>query len=112
MLIKNKKMNLIELTYILASIASVIVMYPQIKKLLLTKRSDELSLSTWGVWAICQFVALIYSLSLAAIPLILVNAVWITFYVAMLVLILKYRNNVPALITENYTSNPKDTPEK
>ena len=105
-------MNYIELLYILASVASVIVMYPQIKKLLITKQSDELSLTTWGVWASYQVIALFYAISLFAVPYILVNIVWIIFYGIMLVLIFKYRNNTSQLASETNDSNVDNVSSK
>ena len=94
-------MNLIELAYLLASTASVIAMWPQVRQLLVAKRSDELSLPTWITWTACQLISLVYSISIKALPFILANIAWVTFYITMLGLIFRYqRKNSPKTIPE------------
>ena len=93
-------MHFIELTYLIASVAAVIAMAPQIKTLLVTKQSDELNLSTWMVWASYQVVALMYSISLGAIPYLIANIAWLMFYAVMLTLIVKYRKNTPVPVIQ------------
>ncbi len=90
-------MPLIEITYLIASIVAIIAMAPQIKLLLMTKQSEELSLATWITWTAYQATALVYAISLHVVPYIAVNTAWILFYGIMLTLIVRYRKNSPKL---------------
>jgi uncharacterized protein with PQ loop repeat len=84
-------MQYIEIAYLVASAVAVIAMAPQIKQLLLTKESDELSITTWAMWTLYQAIALAYSMALYIIPYIVVNLIWVTFYATIVCLIIKYR---------------------
>ena len=97
-------MHLIEITYLILSALSVVAMVPQIRQLLITKQSDELSLATWFIWGTYQTTALIYSITLHAIPWLITNLTWVSFYVVMLTLIVKYRKN-PANVTTQLLEN-------
>lgn len=81
----------IEIIYLVSSVASVLAMVPQVKRLILTKQSDELSLGTWATWGCCQLVSLLYAISLNVRAYIIVNVAWISFYSLMVFLIVKYR---------------------
>lgn len=83
--------DIIEILYLISASIAVLAMVPQIKQLVLTRQSDELSLSTWTTWGCCQVVSLLYALSLHATAYIIVNVAWITFYGVMVTLIIKYR---------------------
>jgi uncharacterized protein with PQ loop repeat len=83
--------NTIETIYLLSSLIAVCAMVPQVKRLVLTKQSDELSLGTWATWGCCQLVSFMYALSLNVRAYIIVNATWIAFYALMVFLIIKYR---------------------
>lgn len=87
-------MHFIETIYLLASTASVLAMAPQVRRLLITKQSDELSLFTWSIWTAYQFISLIYSVTIHAVPFLIANIVWLTFYVVMVALIIKYRSKI------------------
>lgn len=87
-------MHLIEITYLLASTASIVAMAPQVRRLLITKQSDELSLFTWLIWTVYQLISLIYSIAIHAIPFLVANVVWLTFYIVMVMLIIKYRSKI------------------
>ncbi len=84
-------MQTIEIIYLSSSAIAVFAMAPQIKQLLVTKQTDELSLSTWLAWLGNQVVALFYAISINAVPYIIINFAWIAFYVIMAYLIFKYR---------------------
>lgn len=66
-------------------------MIPQVKRLLETKDSDGLSLTTWGTWACCQVMSMIYAISISATAYIIVNIFWVSFYWLMVCMIIKYR---------------------
>ena len=90
---------MIEFIYITASLASVCAMAPQVKQVLITKRTDELSLTSWVIWAVAQAGTTIYALSVNAPPFIVISSVWALYYAAMVTLILHYRRTGPALLT-------------
>jgi uncharacterized protein with PQ loop repeat len=85
--------NSIEIIYLLSSSIAVLAMIPQVKRLLITKQSDELSLGTWATWGCCQLISLLYAFSLRIEAYIIVGIAWMTFYVVMVSLIIKYRKN-------------------
>lgn len=85
--------------YFASSTIGIIAMIPQLRRLIMTKQSDGLSLTTWGTWACCQMVSLLYALSVGARAYALVCVVWIAFYWMMVVLIIKYRKRRSLLDT-------------
>jgi hypothetical protein len=93
-------MHIIEITYLALSVASVIAMVTQVKRLLITKQSDELSLATWVMWATYQASALVYSISLHAVAWLATNIAWVSFYVIMLALIIKYRKKAATVTVQ------------
>lgn len=86
---------IVQIFYIIASVASIAAGIPQLRKLLLTKRSDEFSIPTWSIWTSTQAVSLLYSFYLSDIYFTAVCAIWLAFDGLMMVLIVKYRRNVP-----------------
>jgi len=81
----------IQTAYLISSSIGVLAMIPQIKQLVMTKQSDELSLGTWATWGCCQVMSFIYAISIHATAYIIVNVAWISFYITMVFLIIKYR---------------------
>jgi hypothetical protein len=90
-------MQLIEIAYIVAAIVSISAGAPQIRRLFIAKASDELSLPTWCIWLGTQLVTLMYVISIANILMIIVAMAWISFYVAMVSLIIRYRRRPVAI---------------
>lgn len=88
--------------YFASSAIGIIAMIPQLRRLIITKQSDGLSLTTWGTWACCQIISLIYALSVGAHAYALVCTIWIAFYWAMTILIIKYRKRRSLLDTLLY----------
>lgn len=84
-------MHPFELLYIMSTTVSLVACIPQARQLIITKRSDELSATTWGMWVCTQCVSLFYAISIAQTVLILANIGWLTFYSIMVGLILYYR---------------------
>jgi uncharacterized protein with PQ loop repeat len=89
-------MNVIFIIYLLATTASIVAGAPQLKKLVTTKRSDEFSLATWIIWLLAQVVQLIYALSVSDRLYAVVCVCWLTFYVLIVGLIIRYRHPVLA----------------
>jgi len=90
-------MQTIEIIYLSSSAIAVFAMVPQIKQLLVTRQTDELSLSSWLAWLGNQIVALFYAISIHAVPYVIINFAWIAFYMIMIYLIFKYRNQPSGL---------------
>lgn len=85
---------IVQILYIIASIVSIGAGIPQLRKLLVTKRTDEFSIPTWSIWTSTQAVSLLYSLYLGDMYFTTVCAIWLGFDGLMMILILKYRHNV------------------
>lgn len=90
-------LSLIVPIYSVAGVFAIAVSFPSIVQLIKTKRSDELSLFSWVGWFVYQSIALVYSIYLLAYPLIFVNSLWISFYLVMIYLIIKYRRQPAAV---------------
>jgi uncharacterized protein with PQ loop repeat len=84
-------MKFIELIYVGTTFASVIMAFPQLKQLWRLKNSDEFNLSTWVAWFVAQLSSLVYAIAIKSIPYLIVNFLWLSFYVTMIALIFKYR---------------------
>jgi uncharacterized protein with PQ loop repeat len=88
-------MNLFHLFYLIGTAAAVMAGVPQLRKLLITKRADEFSISTWIIWLSSQVTALAYGWSTGDLLYAGVSLLWLTFYAAMVILIFKYRSRSP-----------------
>jgi ABC-type enterobactin transport system permease subunit len=98
---KNKKtMQLIEIIYIIGIATSISAALPQIRRLLISKASDEFSLTTWVMWLGTQNVSLVYTASIGDMLLVGANILWIGFYATMVYLIVRYRYFNKATPTE------------
>lgn len=84
-------MDFIVPLYLVAGIFAIAISVPSIFQLIKTKRSDELSLSSWIGWIIYQVIALFYSIHINATLYIIINTLWISFYTVMVLFIIKYR---------------------
>lgn len=93
---------MIQTIYLISSSIGILAMIPQLVRLIKTKQSDGLSLTTWGTWACCQMVSFAYAISINARAYIIVNLFWISFYWAMAFLIIKYRKRRSLLDTILY----------
>lgn len=90
--------NYIQLAYLASSFIAIIAMVPQLRQLVRVKHSKEMNVNTWATWAACQVVSLAYALSVRATAYAVVSAIWIALYLLMVVLILRYKYNVPLYI--------------
>lgn len=99
-------MHLIEIIYVTAAILALSAGIPQLRQLLIAKASDELSLPTWCIWFITQLVTLAYVVSIGNVLMTVVNFAWVSFYAAMVSLIIHFRRRIPAsesvLVEEEY----------
>lgn len=85
----------------------------QLLKLLKKRNSDELNLGTWLMWAATQTVSTAYAISLGDPLLIAMSAAWVSFYLFMSVLIIKFSSSRATLFksvkTPDVQSNPTET---
>lgn len=65
----------------------------QLSKLLKKKNSDEFNLGTWMLWTCTQSVSTAYALHLGDPLLVFIGASWVTFYLMMSVLIIRYSSS-------------------
>ncbi len=65
----------------------------QMSKLLKKKNSDEFNLGTWLMWTGTQGVSTAYVLSLGDALLVAISSAWVTFYLVMSVLIIRYSSS-------------------
>lgn len=93
-------MNAIDILYLVTSMASLVASVPQIIQLFKEKRSDELSLSTWSMWFLCQITFLVYVVSRGETLMLVTNAIWLVFYAAMLWMIVYYRRHPGPILEE------------
>ena len=84
-------MSFIEIIYLITSTCSLLMGLPQIRQLILTKRSDELNIGTWTMWLFSQLIFLLYVASKNDRILIIMQVIWLLFYVVMASLVLYYR---------------------
>jgi len=84
-------MTILELLYTLAAVVALGACVPQMRQLITTRQSDELSLWAWFLWTLTQVITLLYVVSLGNILMICVNVAWVSFYGVMTVLIVRYR---------------------
>lgn len=97
-------MYLIEFFYITAALIALSAGVPQLRQLLVSKASDEFSLSTWFIWLSTQCVTLAYVTTIGNTIMMVVNIAWVLFYAAMVGLILYFRrkqvSTVPVVIDD------------
>lgn len=84
----------------LATATAICAGAPQLRKLLVTKQSDEFSVTTWVIWLVAQAVSLIYAISIKDPLYTTVCALWTAFYIVMVGLIIHFRRVQPAAETE------------
>ena len=94
--------QLIEIVYTLTALLSIAVCIPQLRSLIRAKASDELNLSTWFVWTMAQVMTMIYVISIGSYLMAVVCLMWVSFYSAMVFLIVRYRYKpMPVMVTDD-----------
>lgn len=81
----------IEILYTLAAVISLSACVPQLRQLVISKRSDEFSLRAWSLWILTQLMTLLYVISIGNMLMTFVNVAWVSFYALMTYLIIRYR---------------------
>lgn len=75
---------------ILAGTLTTIAFIPQVVRVIKTKHTKDLSLTTFSVFAVGVFLWFIYGLLVKEIPVIFANAV--TLFLAVLIVIMKLKH--------------------
>lgn len=104
-------MNAIDILYLVTSLASLGASVPQVTQLFKEKRSDELSLSTWSMWFLCQITFLIYVTARGETLMFVTNIIWLAFYAAMLWMIVYYRRHPGPVLDVEQTTNSETVTE-
>jgi uncharacterized protein with PQ loop repeat len=97
-------MNAIDILYLITSMASLVASVPQVAQLFKEKRSDELSISTWSMWFLCQITFLFYVTSRGETLMLVTNTIWLVFYGAMLWMIVYYRRHPRPVLEQEQVS--------
>lgn len=90
--------NYIQFAYLISSFIAILAMIPQLRQVIRVKHSKELNINTWAAWAACQVVSLVYAISVKATAYAIVSVIWILMYLIMVLLIARYKYNVPLVM--------------
>ena len=85
-------MQPIEILYIISGIVALSACVPQLKQLVRTRETAELSLSTWAMWTATHTVTFWYVVSINNVLMAMICAAWVAFYATMTYLIIHYRH--------------------
>ena len=83
----------IQVLYIAAGFIALSAGSLQLFKLLKKKNSDEFNLGTWLMWSCTSSVSTMYAISLGDPFFTMISASWVSFYVSMSVLIIRYSSS-------------------
>lgn len=103
-------MKIIALIYMLSGFVSVCAGMPQLVKLVRTRRASDFHLPTWSMWLCCQTITLVYAAMIHATLIVVVSVLWISFYAAMIGLIIRY-GQVDAVESAETPLEPAEIPE-
>ena len=90
-------MTILQILYIIAGFVALSAGGFQLSKLLKNKNSDEFNLGTWLMWSCTQSVSTAYAISLGDALLVTISGAWVTFYLSMSILIIKYTSSPQSL---------------
>jgi uncharacterized protein with PQ loop repeat len=85
--------QILALLLLLGGLASVLAAIPQLIKLISLKHSTEFNLFSWTIWLFYQAISVAYSFNIKAYVYVVINSLWVTFYLTMVALIVKYRKS-------------------
>lgn len=103
-------MHSLQILYILSGFIALSAGALQLSKLLKKKNSDEFNLGTWLMWTGTQGVSTAYAVSLGDALLVTISSAWVTFYLMMSVLIIRYSSSSRTLFKSVKTTAQSDTP--
>lgn len=83
----------IQVLYITAGFVALSAGSLQLVKLLKKKNSDEFNLGTWLMWSCTSSISTLYAVSLGDPFFTMISASWVTFYISMSALIVRYSSS-------------------
>ena len=86
-------MLLIQVLYVAAGFVALSAGSLQLRKLLKRKNSDEFNLGTWLMWTCTQTVTTTYAITLGDPLFALISGSWVTFYLSMSILVIRYSSS-------------------
>lgn len=99
----------IQFLYVVAGFIALSAGALQLSKLLKKKNSDEFNLGTWLLWSGTQSITTLYALSLGDPLFTFISASWVTFYLTMSVLIIRYSSSRQTLFKSISHSHQQKT---
>lgn len=84
-------MNILALSYILASSIQILAGIPQVVKVVKARDAGSLSFSSWAMWGMTQGICLMYSISTGNPILYGMATLWMLFYATMVGVIAYFR---------------------
>ena len=103
-------MHTLQILYSLSGFIALSAGALQLSKLLKKKNSDEFNLGTWLMWTGTQSVSTAYAISLGDALLVTISSAWVTFYLMMSVLIVRYSSSRRTLFKSVRTSAQSEIP--
>ena len=85
--------NILAVGAVTAGIVAIIAYVPQVTHLIKVKDSKGISVLAWIVWFLCNFMLLIYAISIKDIPYIIVQTLSCFANLSIIMLSIKYKNN-------------------
>ena len=83
----------LQILYIVSGFVALSAGGFQLLKLLRKKNSDEFNLGTWLMWVGTQSVSTTYAVSLGDTLLVVMSSAWVSFYLLMSILIVRYSSS-------------------
>lgn len=81
--------------YIIAVTVQLAGGIPQVIRLLQTRQSRTMSLTTWGLWLLAQMIVTVYIATREEWLMMIVSIGWVILYAAIVYLIVYYRYLAP-----------------
>lgn len=82
----------IYISALVVTITTYISYVPQIYKLIVTKKSEDISLASWVLWTVSAVASTAYSILLMRVELMIASVSEMVFIVVILILTYIYRN--------------------
>lgn len=82
---------MIEVVYLMTSVVAIVAMAPQLRQIVVHKKADSFSLSSWIIWMVAQGVATIYGITIGAAPYVIISSIWFAYYTSVVTMIIYFR---------------------
>jgi len=84
--------NILAIGAVTAGVVAIIAYVPQVAHLIKVKDSKGISVVAWSTWFFCNFLLLIYAVSIKDIPYIIVESLSCLANLTIIFLTIKYKN--------------------